>query len=122
MPTHTDAGRLPVWVRSVTATPALRQACADFQLTSRALLLVSATHHPDAVLTAAAHYGVPQPAGSVQGMTQAYAASLCDFARQYPDHLLARPGTGLPVTVTDPSTGATIVPWADLGPLQLNDR
>lgn len=103
-------------------TAALRTACTDYQLTSATLLLVCATTRPAAMSIAAAEYGVPRPSGSATEPVQAYAASLCDFSRQYPDQLLARPGTGRTETAPDPDTGEPMVPWADLGPLSVNGR
>lgn len=109
--------RLPVWVRTVTTTGTLREVCDTYQLTSPTLLLVCATTRPDAMATASTKYGVARPTGSATGPTQAYAHSICDFARQHPDRLLARPGTGRPETITDPDTGEVATPWADLGPI-----
>ncbi|MEW1938774.1 hypothetical protein AB0331_15555 [Dietzia maris] len=122
MTTSPDPTHLPVWVRAVTTTGALREACADYQLTSTSLLLVCATRRSETFTTAATKYGVARPSGSATEPVQAYAASICDFARQYPNRLLARPGTGMPETVTDPDTGEHITPWADLGPVTLNGR
>lgn len=106
-----------MWVRVVTTTGNLREACDKYQLTSPTLLLVCATVRPQAFNAAAAKYGVSRPTGSATEPTQAYTSSICDFARQHPDRLLARPGTGRVVTVTDPDTGEHLTPWADLGPV-----
>jgi len=120
--TTPDPSRLPVWVRAVTTTGALREACADYQLTSDSLLLVCATTRSESLTAAATKYGVARPSGSATEPVHAYAPSICDFARQYPNRLLARPGTGRPETVTDTETGERITPWADLGPVTLTDR
>lgn len=109
--------RLPVWVRAVTTNGNLREACADYGLTSSSLLLVCATTQPQRFISAATKYGVARPSGSATEPTQAFAHSICDFAQQHPGQLLARPGTGRVETITDPETGEQMTPWADLGPV-----
>ncbi|PZU01287.1 MAG: hypothetical protein DI630_12505 [Gordonia sp. (in: high G+C Gram-positive bacteria)] len=106
-----------MWARVVTMTGALREACEEYGLTSKDLMLVCATDRLPAFIGAATKYGVSRPSGSATEPTQAYASSICDFARQHPNRLLARPGTGLVETITDPSTGEYLTPWADLGPV-----
>lgn len=122
MTTTPDPSRLPVWVRAVTTTGNLREACADYQLTSTTLLLVCATERHADFIAAGTKYGVPRPTGSATEPIQAHAPSICDFARQHPGRLLARPGSGRPETVTDPDTGEQFTPWADLGPINVTAR
>lgn len=117
MTTTPDPIRLPVWVRIVPTTGALRDACDEYELTSKTLMLVCATAWPHTFTAAAARYGVARPSGSATEPVQAYASSICDFARQYPNRLLARPGTGRVETITELDTGEQLTPWADLGPM-----
>ena len=48
----------------MTTTGALREACADYQLTSDSLLLVCATTRSESLTSAATKYGVARPSGS----------------------------------------------------------
>lgn len=109
---------LPVLVQRVIAPTALAQACQEFQIHCREVLLVSATQKGiRPVQRAAEAYGVRTQRSPSPDFIQAYAPSIVDFARQHPDRLLARPGTGSPYRVIDEDTGAEYTPWADLGEL-----
>lgn len=110
---------LPVFVQLVPATHQLTQACLEYRLDSPQLLLVSATSRGiKSVQNAAYQYGVrSQRHSTTPDFVHAYAPSIVDFARQHPDRLLARPGTGSPYRVTDEENGDEYTPWADLGEL-----
>lgn len=111
------AAALPVFVQAVPNNHQLSQVCSEYRLDSPQLLLVSATSQGiEALRRAAAKYGVrSQSHTATPGFVPAYAPSIVDFARQHPDRLLARPGTGSPYLVVDEETGAEYTPWADLG-------
>lgn len=104
---------LPVYVRIAPATGKLLAAAEPYDLDCSPLLLVCATTKPaERIHDAAARLGVPRPKSNLE-LKEAHLPAIVDFAREHPNHLLARPGTGDLHTVT--VDGETFTPWADLG-------
>lgn len=112
----TTPAQLRVFARIVRPTPKLAAICAEHYLECSQIMLVCATTaNPDRINKAAQRYGVALPKTKLDELGQMYADYITDFAKENPNILFARPGTGKHVQVTDPDTGETFTPWAELG-------
>jgi hypothetical protein len=110
------AAELDTWVTVVPTNNFLAEACKQYGLVvTKVLLVMSTTRGPAALATKVKALGLPSPTDPKSGanpIIRAVEESITDFAKQHPDRLLGRSGTGSPVIVEE--AGARCHVWADI--------
>jgi hypothetical protein len=95
------------------------ERCRSYQVNPEdpVLCVIATRRGPRALAEAIAAWGerplVVEKDGSFKGIVEVRADSLVDFARQHPERLVAKSGTGLPAPRGADGTRETV--WADLG-------